>query len=73
VSKREFDEAIAYKELLTDSLNLLHPKRLKQPAHHKKINNKTLPGNDYLQTKEERAALKEYRYSLTHSPTHSLT
>lgn len=70
MSKREFDEAIAYKELLTDNLNVLHPKRLKQPAHHKKINNKTLPGNDYLQTKEERVALKEYRVNNVPSPTY---
>ena len=60
MSKKAFDEANAYKELLMDNLNSLHPKSLKQPAHHKKINNKTLPGNDYLQTKEERVALKEY-------------
>ncbi len=70
MSQRALDNATAYKELLVDNLESLDPKKFKQPAHHKKINNKTLPGNDYLQSKEERNALKEYRINNVPSPNY---
>ena len=59
LSLKKLDSVMGYKELLVRSLESLDSKSFKLPAHHKKI--KTLPGNDYLQTKDERNALKEYR------------